>query len=55
MGYGVARLPTLQEEKAGHIGGGVTLYLKDNKKRNGTKIFKGREVCSGTPSNKVFW
>lgn len=55
MGYGVARLPTLQEEKAGHIGGGVMLYLKDNVKCNGIKMFQGREVCGGTPSTKVLW
>lgn len=53
MGYGVARLPTLQDEKTGHIGGGLTLYLKDNMKCNGTKMFQGKEVCSGTPNNKV--
>lgn len=55
MGYGVARLPTLQEEKAGHIGGGVMLYLKDNVKCNGIKRFQGKEVCGGTPSTKVLW
>lgn len=52
MGYGVARLPTLQDEKAGHIGGGVMLYLKDSK-CNGRKMFQGKDVCSGNPNNKV--
>ena len=55
MGYGVARLPALQEEKAGHIGGGVTLYLKDNMKCTGIKMSQGKEVCGGTFSNKVLW
>lgn len=49
VGYGVAKLPILQEKKAGHIGGGVTLYLKDNMKCNGIKMFQGKEACSGTP------
>lgn len=50
VGYSVARLPILQEKKAKHIGGGVTLYLKDNMKCNGIKMFQGKEVCIGTPS-----
>lgn len=44
MGYSVARLPTLEDEKAGHIGGGVTRYLKDNTKCNGIKMFQGKGV-----------
>lgn len=44
VGYGVARLQILQEKKAGHIGGGVTLYLKDIMKCNGIKMFQGKEA-----------
>lgn len=50
VGYGVARLPILQEKKARHIGGGVTLYLKDNLKCNGIKMLQGKEAHNGTPS-----
>lgn len=48
MEYSVARLPTLQEEKAVHIGGGVTLCLKDNTKYNGIKVFKEKR-CATEP------
>lgn len=50
VGYGVARLPILQEKKGRHIGAGVTLYLRNNMKWNGIKMFQGKEACNGTPS-----
>lgn len=53
MGYGVAKLPTSQDEKARRVGGGVMLNLEGNKNCNGRRMFQGKEVCSGTPNNKV--
>lgn len=44
-----------RDEKTGHIGGGVPLYLKDNTECNSIKMLQEKEVCYGISSNKASW